>query len=312
MDRYLLVTVDTEVDRDRDWRIGDPPTFTSVVEGIPETLSPLFGRHGVRPTYLVSAEVLEDPAAVQALQSAEGAELGTHLHAEFVEPMRRVTRDRMAGMKQNTIQSQYPPEVERAKLENITKLFRAQIGWDPLSFRAGRYGMSRHTLGFLAELGYQIDSSVTPGIRWNYSEGTVDYRTWRAEPLVVPTPAGGILELPITIQASRFVDAASRLPWGADVASRLVARARPHKWLRPSRSSGRDMIRLAETLGTRYCVLMFHTVEVMPGRSPYAETRADVKRIVAALEELFMWWSDQGNAFCTMRQAAAMLLSDRR
>lgn len=308
--RYLLVTVDTEVDRDSHWRIADPATFTSVVQGIPETLTPLFALHGVRPTYLVSAEVLENREAVRSLRSTEDSELGTHLHAEFVEPMRLVRTEEMAGMRENTIQSQYPPEVERAKLARITELFRNQIGQEPRSFRAGRYGMSAHTLEFLRELGYEADSSVTPGVVWRYPEGTVDFRAWRGGAQIVETRAGKILELPITIKASPIVNFAGSLPLGGGWASRLAGLARPHQWLRPSRRSGAELIELARDERRRFSVLMFHSVEIVPGCSPYASTAQDVNRIVRALEELFAWWSASGNAFCTMGEAVAVLRSD--
>jgi hypothetical protein len=309
--RYLLVTVDTEIDRDRHWRIADPATFSSVTEGIPEKLSPIFARHGVRPTFLVSAEVLENPEAVTALRSTKNSEIGTHLHPEFVEPMRLVTTGTMAGMRENTIQSQYPPEVERAKLANITQLFREQIGRSPSSFRAGRYGMSSHTLEFLAELGYEVDSSVTPGILWTYPEGVVDYRSWDAGARTVRTPAGNILELPITIEPSRLVTLAGRVPFGAAMASRLAALASPHRWLRPSRSSGKDLIRIAQRSELRFNVMMFHSVEIIPTRSPYAATSEDVDRILSALGQLFAWWAQAGNAFCTMQEAATLMRGDQ-
>src|SRR5437867_8904730 len=107
---FLVVTVDTEIDRDQNWRIANPASFDSVVEGIPRILTPLFQRYAAKPTYLVSAEVLEDDEAVSALRSIPDAELGTHLHPEFVEPMRLVAADDLAGRRENMIQSQYPPE----------------------------------------------------------------------------------------------------------------------------------------------------------------------------------------------------------
>ncbi len=307
--RQMLVTIDTEIDRDADWRIADPVSFSSVMHGIADVLTPLFERYGVRPTYLLSAEVLEHDPAIRALLSIPHAELGAHLHAELIDPERLVPRERMAGTKRNTIQAQYEPEVERAKLRAITNLFHSQLGRRPTAFRAGRFGMSTRTLEFLAELDYRCDSSVTPGIRWDYSEGTVDYRNWGDQPRVVSTASGPIVELPITIHRSPVAYAASRLPIGSAVASRAARRVNPDRWLRPSRRSGRELIHLAGSRQRTVLVLMFHSVEIIPGRSPYSATPADVQRIVSAMQQLFAWWTGDGNVFSTMTEAAAMIRS---
>jgi hypothetical protein len=304
--RYLVVTVDTEIDRDPDWRIADPATFTSVSDGIPRVLSELFTRYGVRPTYLISAEVLENASAIEALCSAPDAELGTHLHAEFVEPMRLVRTDRLAGSKNNTLQSHYPPDVERAKLATITDLFRRRTGREPKAFRAGRYAMSNHTLEFLAELGYVADSSVTPGVLWVYKEDRVDYRSWGDRPLTIQTRFGPIVEFPITIERSMLVSAASNVPVVTELVTRAAGAIMPHRWLRPSRSTGADLVRLASRANRRFNVLMFHSVEIIAGRSPYAATESDVQRIVGAMEELFRHWRSGGNAFCSLSEAAAL------
>ena len=288
--RRLVVTIDTEVDCDRQWRVSDPPAFRSVTDGIPAILTPLFERYGVRPTYLISGEVMEEPACVEALRRLDNAELGTHLHAEFVEPQRRLFRETMGGAVHDALQCQYPREVEAAKLERLTRLFETSFGRRPTAFRAGRYGMSGHTLALLAGLGYQVDSSVTPGIRWDYVEGVVDYREWRSGPAWIDTPHGTILELPITIR-----------PSGRFAAMVGLARTR---WLRPSWASGRDLVRLAQTCPDETLVMMMHSNEMEPGASPYAADAAGVRRIAGAMETLFKHWGAQGQAFCTMTEAA--------
>src|SRR5205823_3568889 len=140
--RALMVTIDTEVDKDRAWRISDPPSFSSVIQGVPDVLSPLFDEFGVVPTYLLSPEVIEDRESAAVLgELGDRAELGTHLHAEFVEPERTLRREVMAGQPTEAVQCAYPPEVERAKLKSLTDLFTATFGQRPTAFRAARYGL---------------------------------------------------------------------------------------------------------------------------------------------------------------------------
>jgi hypothetical protein len=130
--------------------------------GVPERLQPHFERHGVRPTYLLSPEVLRDDACAALFRDLDGsAELGTHLHAEFIEPRASMTAERT-----DAFQGELPPFVEYGKLLNLTALFCKRFGRPPTSFRAGRYGLGRRTLRFLEQLGYLVDSSVTPHVWW--------------------------------------------------------------------------------------------------------------------------------------------------
>lgn len=307
--RYLVVTLDTEVDKDRRWRVSDPVSFDSVCVGIPELLSPLFDEFGVVPTYLLSGEVIEDPAAAAVLRSlGDRAELGTHLHAEFVEPQRRLYRNNMAGEAADAVQFAYPPEIEEAKLRTLTDLFRSTFGYRPTSFRAGRFALSACTVALLARLGYRVDSSVTPGVSWRLPQGMFDYVEWTSGPSWRATAGGDILELPVGIQVwnPTVTHLVERLPLRLQPVGRALAGAhgRP-SWLRPSWATGRDMVDYVERTSDRLLVLMFHSMEVIPGASPYAATEADVARIIASLRHVFEHCERRGIGFCSLSQAAS-------
>lgn len=299
--RVIQVTIDTEVDKSRNWRISNPVSFRSVLEGVPNVLTPLFDRYGVKPTYFLSPEVIERPDCVATLKElGSRAELGTHLHAEFIGPGRRLHIDNMAGASAHALQCQDSREVEAEKLANLTKLFQDAFGYAPKSFRSGRFGMSPHTLEILAALGYRVDSSVTPGICWDYAEGRVDYRIWKPEPRVAMTPSGPILELPLSIQSggapARWI---RDWPlWPHRLAARLFGRFGVYQWLRPSQSSGSQLIRYVQSSSETYLSLMFHSMEIIPGASPYAQTQGDVDRILNAMDELFAYCSTKGYQFC--------------
>src|SRR5580658_4448688 len=110
-ERALIVTIDTEVDKDCRWRISDPASFSSVRHGIPDILSPLFDEFGVEPTYLLSPEVIEDGPCGEILAGLDRAELGTHLHPEFVAPERTLDSRTMAGRPANAVQCAYSPAI---------------------------------------------------------------------------------------------------------------------------------------------------------------------------------------------------------
>lgn len=80
MDRFLLVTIDTEADSFENWGVRLPFEFRSVPEGIGDRLMPLFQKYGIRPTFLISHEVLENEPSVRFLRSLPDCELGTHCH----------------------------------------------------------------------------------------------------------------------------------------------------------------------------------------------------------------------------------------
>ncbi len=42
MKQYLVVTIDTECDKSPTWHNSNPLTFKSIIEGVPELLTPLF------------------------------------------------------------------------------------------------------------------------------------------------------------------------------------------------------------------------------------------------------------------------------
>ena len=57
-DKRVWITIDTEMDADAHWKKSWPPEYTSVCEGIPKLLRPIWNRYHVHPIYFVSPEVV--------------------------------------------------------------------------------------------------------------------------------------------------------------------------------------------------------------------------------------------------------------
>jgi hypothetical protein len=305
MNRTLIITIDTEVDKDPNWRISNPVKFSSVTEGVPGILTPLFEKYGVRPTYLISPEVLEDQQSVRilgTLADRDRAELGTHLHAEFIEPQRTRFRHNMNGMCAEALQKQYSADIELEKLSNLTDLFTDNFGFRPTSFRAGRYGISNATLSALASLNYTVDSSVTPGLHWRLKEGDLDFREASRQPHWVETPFGRILELPISIApASKLSPIVRDLPaFAKRAALKMLGKRAKYQWLRPSFLTGPDMINMVNSLSDQVLVMMLHSTEVICNASPYARSTSDIGRIVTGMEDVFRHCAECGFEFRTM------------
>jgi len=289
----LCVTIDCERDKGPHWRVRRPAAFRGIREGIGERLAPLFRHYGVKPTYLLSPEVLRDDAAAACMaRVARGAELGTHLHAEYIGP------DLDEEAESSTFQAALAPAVERAKVEALTSLFVHTFGTRPRSFRAGRFGIGGASLGILADLGYAVDSSVTPFIDWSGAgPGAPDFRQAPFIPyhpnLNAPTTAGNgtVWEIPVTIRPRL----AQRLP----IMRRFLARRLRPRWLRPTWGSAAALIDLARDVWNETPMradaaraappiwnVMFHNVEVVAGASPYSTTEGRAQAIVQRLAQL--------------------------
>ncbi len=293
---YLCVSIDTECDKGNGWRLRRPVSFDGVSDGVVRRLQPLFERFGAKPTYLLSPEVLRDEACVEVFRRlAPACELGTHLHGEFAEPgahMPDIT---------SAFQRDYTPEIERKKLTYLTDLFVRAFGHQPQSFRAGRFGIGRASIGILESLGYAVESSVTPHMDWTSSGApglafldapTQPYRPDRSDP---GRPGNAdLLEVPVTIRRRLL----NSVPG--------IGRRIDPRWLRPTSCTEAAIVRLAEdaiadarrAAPERPAILnaMFHNVEVVPHMSPYAATEEQARGILDRVRALLAFAHREGIA----------------
>lgn len=306
MNRYVVITIDVEPDCSPTWRYSDPLTFTGVQEGIGKILQPLFNKYGFTPTYLVNNVVLENDESVRTFKTLGGSfELGTHLHPEFIEPQKTVFD--YAGKKGVANSCFYPPEIEFEKIRNITKLFKNCFGYDPTSFRAGRFSAGPNTIVSLSKLNYKVDTSVTPNVRWDDKtrEKAVDFRRAPWQPyrlgpdnLTTEVTNGKILEVPVSITLKKLsvpgyikhVVKNKRIPY----------KASSPQWLRPKFSGTKQLNNIIEVMTARHNKqdslvfnMMFHNVEVMPGLSPYSTTAADCAEYIATVEWFLRYCNEQ-------------------
>ncbi|MFT4514085.1 MAG: glycosyltransferase involved in cell wall biosynthesis [Planctomycetota bacterium] len=297
--RPLLVTIDVECDKGPDWRTASPLSFVGVDVGIGQRLHPLCTTLGIRPTYLLSPEVLCHPASVQMLRTLDDCELGTHLHGEYVAPA--LPSLHFAGVRTDDMQCEYDAGVERDKLATLTELFRQQIGRAPRSFRAGRFGIGPGTGAHLLELGYLCDSSITPLVQWTsqHGERQPDFRTARNDSWFVSSDGdlmaagnSALLEIPVTIRGD------------TDNAT----------WFRPWYSSREQMIELIDAVAAEAdapLCMMFHNVELLAAASPYPQTDAEVQRYLDDFGAAMAYAQSLGFVPMTMAEAQSSAVAER-
>jgi hypothetical protein len=306
---YLSVTIDTECDKGPKWLIKRPLQFKAVTEGIPDVLEQLFRKYQVKATYLLSPEVIKDDACVSVLKdvSKGGAELGTHLHGEFIEPYMTEDTDATWAM-QNT----YSEEIEYEKIRNLTLLFESKFGYKPRSFRAGRYGIGKKSLNMLAEQGYLVDSSVAPNCRWKDKGGEATFYGAPVTPYYPnandPLMSGklSILEVPLTIGKtwwhyfpSALVRTVNKYPrlWLSPIHRLNLIHHFTPIWLRPTwftfeqmKDLILDCLKKATPQGTVF-VMMFHNVEAVPGCSPSIQDQDQLRIFMDRMESTFQFFN---------------------
>lgn len=297
---FLAITIDVEPDCSLSWHYSNPLAFSGVTVGISKILHPLFQQYGMQPTYLINNVVLENEESISVFKSLPGKfELGTHLHGDFIEP-EKIHHD-YSGKDGVMNQCFLKPEIEFGKLKNITNLFKKQLGYDPVSFRAGRFSAGANTISSLAKLGYKVDTSVTPYIIWNDAsrEHPVDFSNVPDQPYWTsendfPRSSNDkrLLQVPVSITTMR--------KW------RILKRV---SWLRPYYSDENKMIKVSEKLIEQnsdkpvvVLNIMFHNVEVMPGLNPYTKSNSDVIRYLDSLKYFF--------EFCDQKNIQPATLSD--
>ncbi len=301
------MSIDTECDHDPNWIRSNPLTFNSIVDGLPNRLQPAFDSVGAVPTYLLTVEVLEDDACVESLKNMPGNyEYGTHLHAAFIEPQKKFHK--YDGVDSPDFQCSYEPDVEYQKLSNLTNLFEEKLGYRPTSFRAGRYGASINSINSLEKLGYKVDTSVTPYIKWKEPNATVDFRKAPEQPyfpsrnkLIEPASESGgrILEVPVTVKP------------------RLLKRT--PIWFRPWFASVPQMQDIFRYQMRKHADkikvninMMFHSMEVIEKASPYPQSRADVDRYIDDMHRTLEWCAGEGVKFCGLSDVRDMYSTSKR
>src|SRR4029453_13617863 len=153
----LLVGIDTEGDNQWDATARMNQRFENIYALT--RLHDLFARHNVRPTYVITHPVAEDPRSGEVLRSllARGdCEIGAHHHVWETPPC---TAD---DVRRHAYASTLPRRQFEDQLTVLTAAIEAAVGVRPVSYRSGRFGFSADHVAALEQQGYLVESSVAP------------------------------------------------------------------------------------------------------------------------------------------------------
>ncbi len=293
----LVVTIDTEEDNWGNFDLTDYSVHN--IELIPE-LQNLLTEFGVKPTYLINYPVASNSKAVSILRGLLGqgvCEIGMQCHPWNTPPFEE------EHSKRNTMLCNLPSSLQFRKIKVLHEMIVNNFGTVPIAFRAGRWGYSKDVALALDQLGYKIDTSITPFTDWSGSSGP-DFSMLSLSPyyfnpkdILKADRNGSMLEIPITIGftqanfelADFLFTFLKKQPFNQLRLIGLLDKLRllNKVWLSPEQSSSRDMISLTKRLIQKevpLANLFFHSPTLYPGLTPYVRTQDDKQEFIGRIK----------------------------
>lgn len=289
----LIVVVDTEEEFDWSGEFLRSNVSVNAMAHI-DRVQAIFDRYGIVPVYVVDYPIVARPEGYEPLRDIHASGrclIGAHVHP-WVNPPHDEPVSRW-----NSFPGNLPPMLEGAKLRILSDCIGERFGSRPTLYKAGRYGVGRHTAEILLAQGYEVDLSVCPYMDYS-SEGGPDFSTTSYRPYWIRKPQ--LLELPLTVG---FSGAFRR--WGAWLHRRassglwrscraVGALARlglvNKVWLSPEGFETWEHEALTRDLvkdGLRVFSFAFHSPSVEPGHTPYVRSRADLDAFLSRCDRFF-------------------------
>jgi hypothetical protein len=302
----IFITIDTEEDNWGEYKYKD-----AGVKNVAQIkkLQEIFNGYEAMPTYLVNYPVINDKTArnlIKSIYDNGRCEIGAHCHPWNTPPINE------KHDKKNSMLCNLPYTLAFEKIANLHESIIKETGVEPKCFRAGRWGFSPGIAQCIKELGYKIDTSITPFYDWTRENGpdfsNAPYSEYRFDPndIFKEKMDGSLLEVPPTIgflqknfkrcfkvrnwiiksPLSKF-----RLLGILDMMNVINLR-----WLSPELISGNKMIHLAKNFmknDYRFLNMSFHSTTLLPGRTPFVKNENELKRFLNNIETFLRFAKDR-------------------
>lgn len=300
MDPILIAVIDTE--EEFDWHAGFDRNATSV-SAINEVwrTQDVFDEFGIHAVYVADYPVMSTDVScsvMRDLQNHDAVEIGIQLHPWVSPPHHEAVNDYYS------YQRNLDPELERKKLQALIEVTEANLGQRPRIHKAGRYGFGPNTCNALLSLGIETDLSVAPGYDFSHDGGpdfsAIDshlYWLGRNSQLFGIPNAGGYMG-PLKRRAAHLFGARAQSSAVGRLTSRLLSRSHlaERVLLSPEGHSFDKLKRLTYTLlrdGVRVFAFSLHSTSLRPGLTPYADTAAQVLKILDRTRRYFEFFRDE-------------------
>jgi hypothetical protein len=204
---FFLITIDTEPDNL--WNKHKNIT-THNADYLPR-FQTLCESYGFKPTYLTDYDMANSPSFQdfgRNIIKNKAGEIGMHLHAWNTPPIKPLTKN---DYHYRPYLIEYPIEIIKEKITNLTSYLENIFGAKIVSHRAGRWSFNETYAKFLVDQGYLVDCSVTPNVSWRYhfgdptKNGGTDYSRFSINSYfldlenISKSGNSSLLEVPVTI-----------------------------------------------------------------------------------------------------------------
>lgn len=316
----VFITIDTEEDN---WGKFNEASYS--VDNILELprLQSLFNKYDAIPTYLINYPVASQQRSIDILSSflrAGVCEIGSHCHPWNTPP---VTEELNA---KNSMMCNLDYALLIKKMRYLHKTIEENFQIKPVSFRAGRWALNEDVAKCISELGYQVDTSMSPCVDWSGSFGP-NFRNSSTQPfyfkpdsLQAHDSSGELLEVPPTIgfyqsnfKLCNYLDDQIRNSSLSKL--RLIGildklQLLNFRWLSPELSDGNDMVKLAKSFvksGHQFLNMSFHSTSLLPGKSPFVSDEAELVLFLKKIE-IFLQYAKKNNfEFLPLSKAPAFV-----
>ena len=209
-----------------------------------------------------------------------------------------------------------PYELQFKKIKTLHNTIIKYFDIVPICFRAGRWAFSTNTALCLHELGYKVDTSISPFCDWSNATGpnfleasTMPYLFNHAD-IFSKKRGGSLLEVPPSIgffqtnfQRCTYIrNLIMHSPLSRWHLLGLLDRLRMlnFRWLSPELSNGLDMINLAKSFikkGYSFLNMSFHSTSLLPGCSPFVRNEHEFQRFIKDIEIFLKFAVNNGLKF---------------
>ncbi len=313
----LFITIDVEEDS---WGIYDSETH--LIDNVFELLKlhNLFTEFNSYPTYLVTYPVIANKkgqSLIKEVHDLGNCEIGTHLHPWNTPPLNE-TRSEANSMLCNL-----PADLVTEKIKTLHAEIENSIGVRPVCFRAGRWGVGPSVARSISELGYEVDTSISPFCDWteyhgpDFSEASLAPYRFNPHNIFMEDKEGDLLEVPASVAflQKNMGRAFNMRRW---LANSKLSKLRVLgildrlklinlRWLSQELSSSRDMIKLAKAMmanGHKAFNMSFHSTSLLPGKSPFVQNEKELDGFMRKISSFLEFAVNNSFEFLPLSKAA--------
>ena len=293
----VFLSIDAEED---EWEAYEKGSYeVTSLNRIP-MLQEILERYGAIPTYFCTYEVARNEsssAVLKEILDRGRCEIGAHCHPWNTPPIFNGIYPR------DSMLCNLPNRVVFDKIKALHELIIHRFQVVPQAFRAGRWGVGPSVAKIIKELGYKVDTSVTPYGNWKIYQGPdfsrVGPSAYRFNPddILCEDLRGSLVEVPVTIgflqnnfkrcAAVRRLIMNGRLSHVHILGLLDKLRILNIRWLSPELSSAREMICLTKRLLKKKCAslnLTFHTNSLIPGKNIFVRNEEELVFFLRKIE----------------------------